>query len=104
MLLKISAFLTGLSLLGLAAGATPVAPLAVIAGSPDKAAVASIKAGSHDCPHCDLRGADLTNTCVKSGNVEGARFDDAKLVLMCMSFANFKGASFRGADMASANL
>ena len=67
-------------------------------------AVASIKAGNHDCPHCVLAGADLTNQCVKGGNLTGADFDDARLVLMCMSFANFKGATFRGADLSGANL
>jgi uncharacterized protein YjbI with pentapeptide repeats len=34
----------------------------------------------------------------------GADFDHARLVLMCMSFANFKGATFRGADLSGANL
>lgn len=90
-----------------AAMADPVTKLTLIPvsyASPDRAAVDSIKAGNHDCPHCDLRGADLTNTCVKKGNVEGALFDNAKLVLMCMSYADFKGASFKGADMAGANL
>ncbi|MGA7713116.1 MAG: pentapeptide repeat-containing protein [Rhizomicrobium sp.] len=67
-------------------------------------AVASIKAGNHNCPHCNLTGADLTNQCVKEGNLVGADFDHARLVLMCMSFANFKGATFRGADMSGANL
>lgn len=67
-------------------------------------AVASIKAGKHDCPHCNLAGADLTNQCVKEGNLAGANFDRAKLVLACMSFANFKGATFRGADLSGANL
>ena len=67
-------------------------------------AVASIKAGSHDCPHCILAGADLTNQCVKQGNLSGANFDNARLVLMCMSFANFKNATFRGADLSGANL
>jgi uncharacterized protein YjbI with pentapeptide repeats len=70
----------------------------------DPAAVASIKAGKHDCPHCNLVGADLTNTCVKQGDVQGAKFDGAKLVLMCMSYADFRGASFRHADMGGANL
>jgi uncharacterized protein YjbI with pentapeptide repeats len=70
----------------------------------DPAAVASIKAGKHDCPHCNLAGADLTNTCVKQGNVQGAKFDSARLVLMCMSYADFRGASFRHADMGGANL
>ena len=67
-------------------------------------AVASIKAGKSDCPHCNLAGADLTNQCVKNGNLRGADFDHARLVLMCMSFANFKGATFRGADLSGANL
>ena len=67
-------------------------------------AVASIKAGKHDCPHCLLAGADLTNQCVKDGNLVGADFDHARLVLMCMSFANFKGATFRGANLSGANL
>ena len=70
----------------------------------DPAAIASIAAGKHDCPHCNLAGADLTNQCVKQGNLEGADFDGARAVLMCMSFADFKGASFRGADLAGANL
>ncbi|HEY2070884.1 MAG TPA: pentapeptide repeat-containing protein [Rhizomicrobium sp.] len=72
--------------------------------SPNRTAVDSIKAGNHDCPHCDLAGADLTNTCVKGGNLEGAKFDNARAVLMCMSYADFKGASFRNTDLAGANL
>lgn len=67
-------------------------------------AVASIHAGHHDCPHCNLAGADLTNTCVKNGNLEGADFDRARAVLMCMSYADFKGATFRNADLSAANL
>lgn len=70
----------------------------------DPAAIASIKSGKHDCPHCVLVGADLTNQCVKHGNLEGADFDRARLVLMCMSFADFRGASFRGTDLSGANL
>ena len=72
--------------------------------TPDPHAVASIKAGKRDCVACDLRHADLTNQCVKTGNLSGAKFDDAKLVLMCMSYANFSGASFHNADLAGANL
>ncbi|HEY4124474.1 MAG TPA: pentapeptide repeat-containing protein [Rhizomicrobium sp.] len=72
--------------------------------SPDPHAVASIEAGKRDCVACDLRHADLTNQCVKTGNLTGAKFDDAKLVLMCMSYANFSNASFRNADLAGANL
>lgn len=70
----------------------------------DARAVASIKAGHHDCVHCELAGADLTNTCVKGGNLEGADFTGAHLVLMCMSYADFRNASFRNADLAGANL
>ena len=70
----------------------------------DPGAVASIKAGHHDCPHCQLAGADLSNQCVKYGNLEGADFSHAKLFLMCMSYADFKGASFRGTDLSGANL
>jgi uncharacterized protein YjbI with pentapeptide repeats len=70
----------------------------------DAQAVASIRAGHHDCVHCELAGADLTNTCVKGGNLEGADFANARLVLMCMSYADFSRASFRGADLAGANL
>jgi uncharacterized protein YjbI with pentapeptide repeats len=82
--------------------AGPAAHAATV--SPDPHAVASIKAGERDCVACDLRGADLTNQCVKTGNLSGAKFDRAKLTLMCMSYANFSNASFRGADLAGANL
>lgn len=67
-------------------------------------AVASIQAGNHDCPHCVLAGADLTNQCVKGGDLTGANFDDSRLVLACMSNANFRSASFRHADLSGANL
>jgi uncharacterized protein YjbI with pentapeptide repeats len=84
--------------------ALALALAASLAGAADPKAVASIKAGRHDCPHCELAGADLTNQCVKQGNLEGADFSGARLVLMCMSFADFKGASFRNADLSGANL
>lgn len=66
--------------------------------------VGSIKAGNHNCPHCVLAGADLSNQCVKGGDLTGADFSDTKLVLACMSKANFRGASFRSADLSGANL
>lgn len=66
--------------------------------------VDSIRAGNHNCPHCVLVGADLTNQCVKGGDLTGADFDNTKLVVACMSKANFRGASFRGADLSGANL
>jgi uncharacterized protein YjbI with pentapeptide repeats len=68
------------------------------------AQVASIRAGHHDCPHCVLAGADLSNTCVKKGDLTGADFDRADLTLMCMSYANFTDASFRGTNLSGANL
>jgi uncharacterized protein YjbI with pentapeptide repeats len=84
--------------------ATVAPAFAVSAPQADRAAVASIKAGHHDCPHCELAFADLTNTCVKNGNVEGADFEGATLVLMCMSYANFRNSNFRHADLSGANL
>jgi len=66
--------------------------------------VESIKAGNHDCPQCVLKGADLSNQCVKGGNLTGADFSDTKLVLACMSKSNFRGANFRHADLSGANL
>jgi uncharacterized protein YjbI with pentapeptide repeats len=66
-----------------------LAATAHAANTADANAVASIKAGHHDCAHCELAGAD---------------FSGAKLVLMCMSYADFKGASFRHTDLAGANL
>jgi uncharacterized protein YjbI with pentapeptide repeats len=84
--------------------AIPGFPVSAAVLAPDGAAVASIRAGHHDCPRCVLAHADLTNQCVKHGNLEGAVFDDAKLTLMCMSYGDFKHASFRGADLSGANL
>jgi uncharacterized protein YjbI with pentapeptide repeats len=94
-----AAVLAWMAATGAAAAAQPATTQ-----SPDPAAIASIRAGKHDCPHCDLKGADLSNQCVKQGNLEGADFSGARLVLMCMSFADFRGASFRGADLSGANL
>ncbi|HEX3430563.1 MAG TPA: pentapeptide repeat-containing protein [Rhizomicrobium sp.] len=93
-----SGFFVSLLVLGLSAGSG--AP----SSSSDPAAVASIRAGHHDCPRCRLAHADLTNTCVKHGNLEGADFTGAKLVLMCMSYGDYKNASFRGANLSGANL
>jgi len=66
--------------------------------------VDSIRAGNHDCPHCQLAGADLSGQCVKGGDLTGADFSGAKLVLACMSKANYRDADFRGADLSGANL
>jgi len=70
----------------------------------DPAAVARIKGGIVDCVGCDLRAADLANTCVKEHDLHGADFSDADATLMCMSFADFTGVSFRGTELSGANL
>ncbi|HEU0094828.1 MAG TPA: pentapeptide repeat-containing protein [Rhizomicrobium sp.] len=70
----------------------PAAP----AWAADPAAVAKLHGGIVDCVGCDLRGADLTNTCVKEHDLHGADFTGANATLMCMSFANFTDVSFRG--------
>ena len=70
----------------------------------DAAAVAKIHGGIVDCVACDLSGADLTNTCVKEHDLHDADFDGANATLMCMSFANFTNASFRGTELSGANL
>ena len=70
----------------------------------DPAAVASIRAGHHDCPRCRLAHADLSKTCVKHGNLDGADFAGAKLVMMCMSYGDYRNASFRDANLSGANL
>ena len=70
----------------------------------DPAAVALLHSGINDCKGCNLRGADLTNTCVKAHDLSGADFDGANATLMCMSYANFSNASFRGTNLSGANL
>jgi uncharacterized protein YjbI with pentapeptide repeats len=70
----------------------------------DPAAVAKIHGGIVDCVGCDLKGADLANTCVKNHDLHGADFTGANASLMCMSFANFTGVTFRDADLSGANL
>ncbi len=77
---------------------------ALPARAADPAAVARIHGGIVDCVGCDLRGADLTNTCVKEHDLHGADFTGANASLMCMSFANFTGVSFRDADLSGANM
>jgi uncharacterized protein YjbI with pentapeptide repeats len=89
---KIVSFLIGLAVVGAAAPGF------------DATAVARIHAGIVDCRDCNLSGADLSNTCVKGRNLEGANFDRATAVLMCMSYANFTKATFRGTDLSGANL
>jgi uncharacterized protein YjbI with pentapeptide repeats len=92
--------------------AAPIAVLVLLAlpalsgpaPAADAAAVAKIHGGIVDCVGCDLSGADLTNTCVKQHDLHGANFDGANATLMCMSFANFTDASFRGTELSGANL
>ena len=78
--------------------------LALPAHAADPAAVAKIHAAITDCVGCDLRGADLSNTCVKEHDLHGADFTGANATLMCMSFANFANVSFRGTELSGANL
>src|ERR1700761_4250945 len=87
-------FLTALALLMLLAPARAA----------DPAAVARIHGGIVDCVGCDLRGADLSNTCVKEHDLHGADFTGADATLMCMSFANFTDVSFRDTELSGANL
>jgi uncharacterized protein YjbI with pentapeptide repeats len=79
-----------------------LAPVPAFAADP--AAVAKIHGGIVDCVGCNLSGADLSNTCVKEHDLHGANFDGADATLMCMSFANFTNASFRGTELSGANL
>ncbi len=87
---------------GTAAHAAPVAvaPTRVASLGP----IERIKAGEHNCPGCDLHGADLSNQCVKGGDLTGANFDSVKALYMCMSSANFTNVSFHNADLTGANL
>ena len=66
--------------------------------------VERIKAGDHNCPGCDLHGADLSNQCVKGGDLTGADFSGVNAHYMCMSLANFTRVNFKGADLTGANL
>jgi len=75
-----------------------------LADGADADAVARIHGGIVDCVGCNLKGADLRNTCVKAHDLHGADFDGADATLMCMSYANFSGATFRGTDLSGANL
>jgi uncharacterized protein YjbI with pentapeptide repeats len=78
--------------------------LAAPALAADPAAVARIKGGIVDCVGCNLAGADLSNTCVKSHDLHGADFTGANASLMCMSFADFTGVRFRDTELSGANL
>jgi uncharacterized protein YjbI with pentapeptide repeats len=86
--------------------ATPALAAADYVGTKgaDPAAVARIRADIVDCPGCKLMGADLSNACVKEHDLRGANFDGANATLMCMSFADFRGASFRGTELSGANM
>ena len=70
----------------------------------DPAAVAKIQGGIVDCVGCDLKGANLANTCVKAHDLHGADFTGADASLMCMSFADFTGVSFRNTELSGANM
>jgi uncharacterized protein YjbI with pentapeptide repeats len=79
--------------------------LASLAHPASQTAIERLQAGEIiDCPGCDLRGADLSHTCVKEKNLAGAKFDDAIALYMCMSYANFSGASFQNTYLTGTNL
>ncbi len=105
---KFTALLLVAALFGLAAMASQaVAEVIASAQAPKTAtmtAVMRIKAGEINCPGCDFRGADLSNECVKNGNLTGANFEAVTARYMCMSFANFTDVSFKKADLSGANL
>ena len=83
----------------------PGRQVALLAATAEPSAVERIQDGEIlDCPGCNFTGLDLSHTCVKEKNLAGARFDDASALYMCMSFANFSGASFRNTDLTGANL
>jgi uncharacterized protein YjbI with pentapeptide repeats len=89
---------TGLvSAMFLAAASAPAA-------AADYKAVEKIQGGSHDCAHCDLSGSNLSNQCVKGGDLTGADFTGVTAEYMCMSQANFTDVSFRNANLTGANL
>jgi uncharacterized protein YjbI with pentapeptide repeats len=90
--------------LALSAAVSGLAASACAEPVADAAAVARIHGGIVDCVACRLEGADLSNTCVKAHDLHGADFDRANATLMCMSYANFSGATFRGTDLSGANL
>jgi|SRR5438874_12832739 len=78
--------------------------LTLPAAAADPAAVAKLHGGIVDCVGCDLKGADLANTCVKDHDLHGADFTSANATLMCMSLANFTGVSFRNTELSGANM
>jgi uncharacterized protein YjbI with pentapeptide repeats len=54
--------------------------------------------------HCRLVHVDPTSSCLKRGNPEGPDFEGAKLVPTCVSYGDYRSASFRGANLSGANL
>lgn len=105
---KITALLLVAALFGAAAMASQAVGAVIASAQAPQAAtmtaVMRIKAGEVNCPGCDLRGADLSNECVKGGNLTGANFDAVTARYMCMSLANFTDVTFRKADLTGANL
>lgn len=79
-------------------------PAPLTARTASSSPVERIKAGDHNCPGCDLHGANLSNQCVKGGDLTGANFAGVKALYMCMSLANFTNVNFRNADLTGANL
>jgi len=73
-------------------------------GRPDSAAVEKLHNGIADCVGCNLQNADLINTCVKAHDLHGANSDGANATLMCLSYGNYRNATFRNTNLNAANL
>ncbi len=105
---KFTALLVAAAVFGIAALASQAVGQIITSAQAPKTSVMSsvqrIKAGDVNCPGCDLSGADLSNECVKGGNLTGANFEDVTARYMCMSLANFTDVSFKNADLTGANL
>jgi len=67
-------------------------------------AINAVKAGQHGCPNCILAGANLSNQCLQGSDFQGTDFDNARLVLTCLSHTDMRNATFRRADLSGANL
>jgi uncharacterized protein YjbI with pentapeptide repeats len=85
----------------------PAAVAAVLLG-----AVSAVASEQHvmrllatgQCPHCDLRGADLVHADLQRANLQGAQLQGANLSRANLSGANLQGADLRQASLVGANL
>ena len=59
---------------------------------------------SRDCPQCDLRLADLSETGMRLANLEGVDLSGANLYITILTGAKLKGADLHGANLERAFL